>query len=94
MTGRQRVTLPEPVDVDRWWKNRAGEAIHVRLTTYNNHNLVDVRTWFTGDDGKMKPGKGFACAVKHLPKLAAVFAKATEKARELGLIGDDDGEPG
>jgi hypothetical protein len=37
----------------------------------------------------MRPGKGFACGVKHLPKLAKVFAKAVDRARELGLIEED-----
>jgi hypothetical protein len=29
-----------------------------------------------------------AAEVRHLPRLAAAFAKAEAKARELGLIGD------
>ena len=35
-----------------------------------------------------KPGKGFAAEVRHLPRLAAAFAKAEAKAREFGLIDD------
>jgi hypothetical protein len=38
----------------------------------------------------LKPGKGFAAEVRHLPRLAAEIAKAAAKARELGLI--DNGE--
>lgn len=86
---RQSVLL-EPVVVAEWWKNRRGEAIRVRLSTYEGHDLVDVRSWFTGDDGKLKPGKGFAASIKHLPRLAAEIHKAVEKARELGLL--DGGE--
>jgi hypothetical protein len=46
------------------------------------------RTWHTAD-GKLKPGKGFAAEVRHLPRLAAAIAKAEAKARELGLVGDE-----
>jgi Transcriptional Coactivator p15 (PC4) len=77
--------LPEPITVAEWWKNRRGESIRVRLSTYEGRNLADVRTWYT-EDGKLKPGKGFAAEVKHLPRLADAIAKAEAKARELGLI--------
>jgi hypothetical protein len=92
MTGRQRTTLREPVDVDQWWKNRRGDVIRVRLSTFEDRNLVDLRTWFTAADGTLAPGKGFNCTVKNLPRLAAAFAKAAAKARELGLIGDDEAD--
>jgi hypothetical protein len=83
--------LAEPVIVAKWWKNRRGEAILVRLSHYEGHNLVDVRNWYSGDDGKLKPGKGFAATVKHLPELAKAIQKAEVKARELGLITDGAG---
>ena len=79
-------TLPEPLTIGEWWKNRSGVSIRVRLSTYEGHNLVDIRSWHPSDDGVLKPGKGFACTVKHLPKLIAVLTKAVAKARELGLI--------
>jgi hypothetical protein len=62
----------------------------VRLSSYEGRNLIDIRSWHPSDDGVLKPGKGFACTVKHLPKLIAVLTKAEAKARELGLI---EGEP-
>jgi Transcriptional Coactivator p15 (PC4) len=88
--GAQRTTLREPVDVDKWWKNRRGDVIRVRLSTFEDRNLVDLRTWFTAADGTLAPGKGFSSSIKHLPRLAEAFAKAAAKARELGLIGDDE----
>jgi Transcriptional Coactivator p15 (PC4) len=78
-------TLQEPITIAEWWKNRRGESIRVRLSIYEGRNLADVRTWYT-EDGKLKPGKGFAAEVKHLPRLADAIAKAEAKARELGLI--------
>jgi hypothetical protein len=79
---------PVPVTVAEWWKNRRGESIRLVLNEYEGRNIFDLRTWYTAD-GKLKPGKGFAAEVRHLPRLAAEIAKAEAKARELGLI---DGE--
>jgi hypothetical protein len=78
-----------PVTIAEWWKNRRGESIRVCLSTYEGRSLADIRTWFPSDDGKLRPGKGFASEVKHLPRLAAALAKAEAKARELGLISDE-----
>ena len=78
--------LDEPLIVGEWWKNRAGESIRVRLSTYEGHNLIDVRTWYT-DDGRLVPGKGFACGIRHLPKLISVLTKAATEARSRGLLG-------
>jgi Transcriptional Coactivator p15 (PC4) len=58
------------------------------LSEFQGRSIFDLRTWYTGEDGKLKPGKGFAAEVRHLPRLAAAVAKAEAKARELGLIGD------
>jgi Transcriptional Coactivator p15 (PC4) len=80
--------LSEPITVAEWWKNRRGESIRISLATYEGRNLADVRTWYPGDDGTLKPGKGFAAEVRHLPRLAAALAKAEAKARELSLISD------
>lgn len=82
-------SLPEPVTVAEWWKNRRGESIRLVLNNYQGCNIFDLRTWYTAD-GKLKPGKGFAAEVRHLPRLAAEMATAAAKARELGLI--DGGE--
>jgi hypothetical protein len=81
-------TLAEPITVAEWWKNWRGESIRLVLSTFEGRSIVDLRTWFPGGEGKLKPGKGFAAEVRHLPRLAAAFARAEAKARELGLIGD------
>jgi hypothetical protein len=80
--------LAEPITVAEWWKNRRGESVRLTLNRYEGRDVVDLRTWYTGDDGKLKPGKGFAAEARHLPRLAAAFAKAEAQAREHGLIGD------
>jgi hypothetical protein len=77
--------LPAPVTVAEWWKNRRGESIRLVLNEFQGRDIFDLRTWYTAD-GKLKPGKGFAAEVRHLPRLAAEMAKAEAKARTLGLI--------
>ena len=86
MTGKP-TSLPEPLTIAEWWKNRRGEFVRLVLNTFQGRNVFDLRTWFTLD-GQLKPGKGFAMEVRHLPRLAAEIAKAEAKARELGLIAD------
>jgi hypothetical protein len=85
----RRPTLPEPQIVGQWWKNRAGQAVRVSLSTFEGRNLVDIRSWYTGADGTMKPGKGFACSVRHLERLVDALARARLKAKELGLVDDE-----
>jgi hypothetical protein len=74
--------LAEPITIAEWWKNRRGESVRLTLNRYEGRNVIDLRTWYTGDDG-------IAAEVRYLPRLAAAFAKAAAKARELGLIGDE-----
>jgi hypothetical protein len=89
----RRPTLPEPITIEQWWKNRGGEVVRLELSTYQGHNILNLRTWRADKgDGIMRPGKGFACSTKHLRKLAAVFAKAVDRAKELGLLDDEGGE--
>lgn len=65
-----------------------GESIRLVLSQFQGRSIIDLCTWYTAD-GKLKPGKGFAAEVRHLPRLAAAIAKAEAKARELGLVSDD-----
>lgn len=78
-------------EVDKFWRDRSGRAIITRLTEYGGYSLVDVRTFFTADDGTFKPGKGLACGVRLLPQLIKSLQKAEAKTRELGLIDDGAG---
>lgn len=62
------------------------EEIRVTLGTFNGRQIVNLRTWFRGDDGEMRPGKGLACRLDLLPQLAAAMAEAERQARAGGLI--------
>ena len=56
----------------------------------SSQDLIDLRTWYTAE-GSLKPGKGFAGEMRHLPRLAVALAKAEAQARELGLVtGEND----
>jgi hypothetical protein len=88
----KRVTLPEPITIAKFWKNRRrNESVHVSLSEYEQHVLINIRVWCTGTDGIDRPTpKGVAMAIRKLPELARTLVRAEAKARELGLL-DDDG---
>ena len=91
MSGAARVTLSEPVEVAKFFKNRRKDVIVVSLSTYEGRNLVDVRQHFHNDKGQMRPtSKGVAMVVLRLPDLAKAVNKAMAKAKELGLLDDDE----
>ena len=82
-----RSSLPEPIEIDKFWKNRRGEAVIVQLREFNGRVLFDARQHFTNKDGQLQPtSKGLSLAILRLPELAAAVNKALAKARELGLI--------
>jgi hypothetical protein len=87
-----RVTLPEPVEIAKFWKSRQRTtAIVVSLRSYEGHNLIDLRENYTNTAGQMRPStRGLCLVVKRLPELSRALQKAMEKARALGLI-DDEG---
>lgn len=82
---REKQTLAEPVVIAEWKRNRHGETIRCSIQTFNEYNLFDLRTWWS-DNGYRKPGKGFCCAVAHLPELARAVNAALAKAIDLDLI--------
>jgi hypothetical protein len=87
---RRRPRLDEPVIVSREWINRQHDALVVSLSTFNDVNIVDVRK-HAMSHGKLVPtSKGIAMKVTRLPDLLKAVAKALDRARELGLIDNDE----
>lgn len=86
-----RVTLPEPVEIAKFWKNRGrNESVHVTLSEYEGHTLINVRVYSTGTDGIDRPTpKGIAMSIRKLAELADGINKALTKARELRLLCDE-----
>jgi hypothetical protein len=87
----RRPTLDEPVVVDKFWRNRRHDAIITSLATYHDKNIVSVRTFVMAKDGCLVPTtKGLSILVLKLPELAKAVNKALAKARELGLLDDNE----
>lgn len=80
--------LAEPIEIAKFWKNRGrSESVHITLSEYAGHSLINVRVWQTGSDGVDRPTvKGIAMAIAKLPELARAIVKAEAKAKELGLL--------
>jgi hypothetical protein len=82
--------IAEPVEIASFWKNRKGDFIRVSLQSWEQHNICDVRQFFTGRDGRVQPTKrGITVAVRRIPELLAAVAKAHRKAIELGLLDEE-----
>lgn len=90
----ERPILEVPVQISKFWKNRRrNKSVHVTLSEYEGHCLINVRVYSTGTDGIDRPTpKGVAMGIRRLPELARALAKAEAKARELGLIDGEGGE--
>jgi hypothetical protein len=84
--------IPEPIEICKFWKNRRRDtAIVIALSSYKEHNLVSVREHVIGTDGCMRPTtRGTSLVVRRLPELSAALCKALKRARELGLLPDDE----
>jgi|tagenome__1003787_1003787.scaffolds.fasta_scaffold19477418_2 hypothetical protein len=80
--------LAEPVTVAKFWKNRRrNESVHVTLSEYEGHALINVRVYATGADGIDRPTiKGVAMGIAKLPELTAGLGRALDKARDMGLL--------
>jgi hypothetical protein len=87
----RRPTLNEPVQISSFWKNRRHDAVVTTLSTFEGRNLVDIRTHVMDRKGCLVPTpKGVSIVVLRLPELADAVNKALAKAKELGLIDDDE----
>jgi hypothetical protein len=72
--------------VGEWPRNSRGQTIRVSVRSYGCRPLLDIRMWWTGDDGAVRPVKSFSC---RLPRLAQAVTEALKRARMLGLVGDE-----
>jgi hypothetical protein len=86
-----RVTLPDPLEVDSFWRNRRHEAVVSTLSTFEGRNIFDIRVHAMKDGRLVPTRKGVAIVVLRLPDLAKAVTKALAKAKALGLI-DDEGD--
>jgi hypothetical protein len=81
------MNLAEPIVIGKFFKNRKGDFIVVQIKQFERGTFLDIRQFFTGDDGKSLPTKkGIAVGLHKLDELAGLINKAIAKARELGLL--------
>jgi hypothetical protein len=75
-----------PITIAEWQRN-GRERIRISLGQYHGRNVVSLRTWWTGEDGKEHPGRdGITLDIRHVPKLAKAFKRAERRAKKRGLI--------
>jgi Transcriptional Coactivator p15 (PC4) len=90
-----KITLPEPVVVGRFFRNRRKDVIQGALSTFKDINVFDIRLFAMTKDGRNVPTpKGLTMSVRRLHDLHEMVTKLLKTAQELGLLdgADDDDE--
>ena len=81
----------EPIETNKFWANRSGEAIVTRIMFFRGRPFLDCRRYFTDKQGKLAPTKkGFTILLRKMPELMKALAKTEAEARSLGLITEGD----
>lgn len=79
--------LTKPIVVSRFWRNQARECVVTTLEDFKGTPVINVRIWYTGRDGVLRPGKqGICLSVRCLPALSSAMTKALALAVELGVL--------
>jgi Transcriptional Coactivator p15 (PC4) len=90
MTDTQAAPRAQAAAANRWIADvpkNSREVLRVELTTYNGHDLVNLRVWYSAGDDDMRPGKaGVALRVEKLPHLRDAIDKAIAAARAEGSL--------
>ena len=68
------------------WSINAREKLRVRLDIYQGRDIVDLRRWYCTGGDELRPGRGLAISVRHLPALAGALRQALADARIVGLL--------
>ena len=84
------MNLTEPIEIGKFFKNRKGDFVVVQIKQFEGITFLDIRQFFTSEDGKSVPTKkGVAIGLRKLEELAGLINKAIAKARELGLLHEE-----
>ena len=68
----------------------AMEEVQVSLTEYLGRDLVDIRTYYTDDEGEKKPTrKGISLSVDLFPALKDAVLKVEEVLQREGMIEEE-----
>jgi len=80
-------TDAEPIEIAKFWANRRGEAVIVRLIDLEGRWFFDARRYYTDKHGKFAPtAKGLTLSVLKLPEFVKAITKAEAEARNRGLL--------
>lgn len=57
-----------------------GDTIRVELSEYEGHKFLQIRIWFTNDDGELKPTKkGVSIPLNKIKDISEALSVAAEK---------------
>jgi Transcriptional Coactivator p15 (PC4) len=69
------------------WALRNGETVRVSIDNYQGHDLVHVRRWQRGPNGRLYPTeKGAAIGIGHLSRLLKALRAVRAHARKIGVL--------
>jgi transcriptional coactivator p15 (PC4) len=68
------------------WSINDREKMRVRLDTYQGHDIIDLRRWFSTGGDEYRPGRGLTISVRHLPTLTEALHQALVDAKGMGLL--------
>lgn len=82
---------PLEVEVGKIWKDRRRtDFLAVAIREYEGRVYVDIRQFFTAQDGRSGPTKrGVTISLPRLAEFTGIVNRALKTARELGLIRED-----
>jgi hypothetical protein len=84
------MNLTEPIEIGKFFKNRKGDFVVVAIKEFQGITYLDIRQFFTSEDGKSFPTKkGIAVGLRRLEELHALIGKAIVEARTRGLLGEE-----
>ena len=84
------MNLTEPIEIGKFLKNRKGDTVFVQIKSFEGVVFCDIRQFFQNDAGESYPTKkGVALALHKLPELIELLEKTLAKARELGLLREE-----
>ena len=66
------------------------QRIHIELSKYRGHDLVDIRLWWLDEKTWRPSKKGMALQVSILPELRAALEKLEAEALKRGLLEAED----
>ncbi|MFG1189501.1 transcriptional coactivator p15/PC4 family protein [Xanthobacter flavus] len=72
---------PTSITVAEWPKN-GKETLRVQLTEYQGRPIIDLRVWYEGRDGELRPSRsGLTCSTSHVERLADALAEALSQLK-------------